>query len=400
MTVLRIGFDAVRALCNTTGLGNYARRVLRGMLGTPDAGIAGTLYSPAAPLPQFRRLPSEVGASLELPRGAWRSRGARSLWRTFRLGRRAAADGIELYHGLSHEIPRDLPRTGLSSVVSFLDLLWHRFPGLYPAVDRRSYEWRYRWSAEHAGALVAVSRQTRDDLVALYGVSPERVTVVHPPSDPRFGEPVPAEERQRVLARYRLPARFLLSVGTLEARKNQRTAIAALAGLDPARTPALLLVGRDRGQGVELVGFAERLGLAERVLVRTNVSDDELPAVMQSAALFLYPSLAEGFGLPIVEALCAGIPVVASAGGCFQEAGGRGSLYAPPTDAQAFAELIRRVLDDPALAARMSSEGRSHAARFDGKLLAARMRAVYDAVRSGAALPGDAGEHGTTKERS
>src|SRR5207302_1588319 len=107
------------------------------------------------PRPPYARLPQQLGATLRLPRGLWRAPGARSLWRTFRLGRVAAADGIELYHGLTHEIPRDLPGTGIPSVVSFLDLLWERFPGLYAAADRASYRWRYRWSAEHADAVVA-----------------------------------------------------------------------------------------------------------------------------------------------------------------------------------------------------------------------------------------------------
>lgn len=383
----RIGFDAVRALHNSTGLGNYGRRVLRGLLGGP-AELSGRLYSPAAPRAPYATLAAELGATLRLPPAAWRLAGARSWWRTWRLGRQAAADGVELFHGLSHEIPRDLPHTGIPSVVSFLDLIWVRHPGLYPPVDRRSYEWRYRWSAEHASAIVAASRQTGNDLRQLYGIAGERIVVVPPPMDPRFAQPVAAAARRAALARYALPAAFLLSVGTLEPRKNQRSAIAAVAQLDPAQTPPLLLIGRNRGSGAELVRLAERLGVAGRVLMRDGVRDEDLPALMQSAAVFLYPSLVEGFGLPIVEALAAGVPVIASEGGCFAEAGGAETLYAPATDATALAGQLRRVLDDAALAERMRSAGRSHARRFDGAALAARMLAVYDAVLRGGALPG------------
>jgi glycosyltransferase involved in cell wall biosynthesis len=392
----RIGFDAVRALRNSTGLGNYARRVLRGLLGA-ESRVEGHLYSPAPALPPYAGLAEELGATLQLPRAGWRAPGMGKLWRSFRLGRRAAADGVELYHGLSHEIPRDLPRS-VASVVSFLDLLWERYPRLFPVADRRSYQWRYRWSAAHASAIVAVSGQTRADLLEYYGIEPGRIVVIPPPADSRFGVPATAAARQAVLERYGLPERFLLSVGTLEPRKNQRTAIAALALLDPLRTPPLVLVGRDGGSRLELLRLAARLGISGRILLRHAVRDADLPALMQSAALFLYPSIFEGFGLPIVEALTAGVPVIASQGGCFAEAAGPGSLYAPPTDAVSLAGLIRQVLDDAALAERMRTAGREYAQRFDGGALAGRMQQLYDAVLRGAALSAERSRTETSGE--
>jgi glycosyltransferase involved in cell wall biosynthesis len=388
----RIGFDAVRALRNSTGLGNYARRVLRGLLGQ-ESGLAGYLFAPAPARPPYARLPEELHAALQLPSTVWRQPGLRTWWRTFRLGRQAAACGIELYHGLSHEIPRDLPRTGVPAVLSVADLLWERLPGLYPVVDRWSYRWRYRWSAEHASAIVALSEQTRSDLLERYEVDPTRVCVIPPPGDPRFAVPLPAERRQQVLTRYGLPERFLLSIGTWEARKNQRTAIVALAALDASRTPPLLLVGRDGGAGTELARLAEQL-VPGRVRFANGVREEDLPAVMQSADLFLYPSLGEGFGLPIVEALAAGVPVITSEGGCFREAGGPETRYTPATDAIALAGMIRRVLDDAELAERMRTAGRRHAERFDGKRLAQRMLDVYAAVLSGATLPAISPESG------
>lgn len=374
----RIGFDAVRALRNSTGLGNYGRRVLRGVLAA-GSGVSGLLYSPRRARPEFSELPAELGAPLRVPSALWRAAGLRSLWRTFRLGRRAAADGVELYHGLSHEVPRDLPRD-LPAVVSFADLIWHRFPALYAPLDRRSYEWRYRWSAGRASAIVAISRQTKRDLMAHYGVDPRRIVVIPPPCDPCFGAPLPEAARHEIRERLGLPDTFLLSVGTLERRKNQRSAIAALAQLEARRTPPLVLVGRDGGMQRELLDIAERLGVADRVLIRTEVGPADLPAVMQSATVFLYPSLVEGFGLPIVEALAAGVPVIASLGECFLEAGGPGSLYVAATDALALAGALRRVLDDPALAEQMRSAGRRHAAGFEPGLLAGRMLAVYEHV--------------------
>jgi len=339
-----------------------------------------TLYSPAAPRGEFMSwlatLPPR--ATICLPPVALRPAPLRQYWRTFRLGRAARRDGIDLYHGLSHEIPRDLPRTGIPGVVTFHDLLFERHPELFPAIDRLSYAWRYRWSARHATAIVAVSGQTRDDLVAWYGVDPEDVTIIPPPRDAAFGRPVPAAAAAAVRSRLGLPATYLLSVGTLERRKNHRVLVEALALLDPGTTPALVLVGRDGGEAKALAAAAAARGVAVRIL--HHVASNDLPAVYQDASLFLYPSLFEGFGMPIVEALSAGVPVITSAGGCFPEAGGPSTRYVTSTDAVGLAAAIRDILDDPMLAARMRDDGRRWAGRFDATALAAPLMALYHSL--------------------
>ena len=315
-----------------------------------------------------------------LPPVALRAAPMRQFWRTFRLGRAARRDRVDLYHGLSHEIPRDLPRTGIPGVVTFHDLLFERHPELFPVIDRMSYGWRYRWSAEHAAAIVAVSGQTRDDLIKWYGVDPEDVTIIPPPRDPAFGQAVPATEAAATRSRLGLPATFLLSVGTLERRKNHRVLVEALALLDARSTPPLVLVGRDGGEAKALRILSAARGVAGQVRILQGVASRDLPAVYQGASLFLYPSLFEGFGMPIVEALSAGVPVVCSAGGCFPEAGGPATRYVTSTDAVGLAGAIRDILDDPEAAARMREDGRRWAERFDATVLAAPLLALYHSL--------------------
>lgn len=383
----RIGFDALRALRNPTGLGNYSRGVLRGLRAV-DPTLELQLFAPAPARPAYATLPEELGARLHLPPAVWQRHGFRAMWRTFRLGRAAQRVGLDLFHGLSHEIPRDLPRTQIPSVVTFLDLIYHRHPEYFPPFDRRSYEWRYHWSAKHATAIIAISGQTRDDLVACYGIPEARIRVIPPSCDPRFAQLCSVESRAALRDRYDLPERFLLSVGTLEPRKNQVLAIEAVARLG-STTPMLVLVGRDGGSAAELQRVAESRGVASRVRLLTGVGGEELPVLMQSATLFLYPSFIEGFGMPVVEALSAGVPVITTADGCFAEAGGAGSRYVQPIDPQGLAEAITEILDDPPLAQRMSVAGRRHAAGFDGATLARRLLAVYDAVITDRPLPTD-----------
>lgn len=341
-----------------------------------------TLYAPAPPRPEFApwlaALPSHTGT--RLPPLALRAPPLRQYWRTCRTGRAARRDGARVYHGLSHEMPRDLPRTGIPGIVTFHDLLFERFPDLFPAIDRMSYRWRYRWSAERATRIVAVSGQTRDDLVKWYGVDPERVTIIPPARDPAFAVPAPGGMAGAVRTRLGLPGQYLLSVGTLERRKNHRVLIEALALLDPDRAPVLVLAGRDGGEASAIRKLAEARGIASRVRVHHDVTAAELPALYQGAALFLYPSLFEGFGMPIVEALSAGVPVITTAGGCFPEAGGPSTRYVTSTDAVGLAGAIQDILGDAALAAHMREEGRRWALRFDAAALAAPLVDLYHTV--------------------
>jgi glycosyltransferase involved in cell wall biosynthesis len=390
----RIGFDAVRALRNATGLGNYARQLLRG-LHEAAPHLAVHLYAPRPARPAFAALPAELGATLHLPPSAWQSIGLRALWRTTRLGRFAAQDGVALYHGLTHEIPRDLPATGIPSVVTIHDLLFHTHPELFSAIDRRSYAWRYRWSIDHATALLAVSTHTRDELQQLLGVPAARIAVIPPARDPRFAVPVSDATRSAVRARHGLPSEYLIAVGTLEPRKNQQLAVRALPAL-PLDAPPLVLVGRDGGSETTLRTEARALGVEGRVRFLAEVTDDELPALLQGAAVALYLSRAEGFGMPVVEAMSAGVPVVIAAGPHLRDAGGSAAVVVPPDDPAAVAAAIVGLLESTDRRRAAIDAGTRHAEGFGAATLARRLLSVYDAVVSGGSLPDQPDPHPPT----
>jgi glycosyltransferase involved in cell wall biosynthesis len=373
--MLRIGFDAKRALRNRTGLGNYSRNLLRGLHASqPELDLH--LYSSRPPAPLFGDFPAEISATVHVtPRGS-----SPEWWRTFRAGRAAARDGMHIFHGLSHEIPRDIIRTDARSVVSFADLIYETHPEFFPAIDRLSYRWRYRWSARHADAIVAISNHTRQQLLEHYGIDPARISVIPPARDPRFSHLVPDSDRAAVRGKYQLPSEFLLSVGTLESRKNQAVLVNAVTTLDREDVPPLVLVGRDGGRREFLEKIIEHYRLGHRVLIRTEVDAADLPALMQSALVFAYPSVIEGFGMPIVEALSCGIPVVASAGGWLDEAGGPDSRYVTPDDPAGWAAAIADLCASSAERRRMRIAGIAFAERFDGDRVAAQLRGVYDAV--------------------
>jgi glycosyltransferase involved in cell wall biosynthesis len=373
---MNIGFDAKRVFHNATGLGNYSRDVLR-VLHRLRPEHAYFAYTPRpGPLPF-----SGDGGRLVVrgPRGPL-CRALPALWRTRGIVRDLRADGIRLFHGLSNELPLGLG-AGIAGVVTIHDLIFERLPELYPPIDRRIYAAKARSAARRADVVVAVSEQTKRDLVELYGTDPGRIRVVYQTCDEAFRAAIPEERLREVAARFALPARFLLAVGTIERRKNLLVALRALERLPGV---VLVAVGRPTPYAEELVSFARARGLAGRVRLLSGVATADLAAMYRLATVAVYPSLFEGFGIPIVEALFSGTPVVTTRGGCFAEAGGPGSAYVDPHDPEALRDVLARLLEDDRERARMREEGRRHAQRFSDEAIAAGLGAVYDeAVRRG-----------------
>lgn len=381
---LRLGFDAARALHNSTGLGSYARGVLRGL-----AEVGGSelhLYTRRAPHRSFETLPQELGATLHLPPPGWRGAGLRDWWRTFRIGRTAAADGIDLYHGLTQELPRDIVRAGIPAVVTVADLLYVTEPRLFPAIDRISYRWRYRWSARNAAAVIAISSHTRDQLHRHFGVPMDRIAVIPPAVDPEFTRAISADRLAAARRRHELPDRYFIAVGTLEPRKRQVAAVRAIAA-SALSGITLVLVGADGGSRKALVTAASRLGVSERVRFATDVDSADLVALVSGAIAALYLSSAEGFGMPIVEAMAAGVPVIAASGAHLSDAGGSAARYVDPDDTETLASVMVRLAQEPGLRQEATVNGLSHARGFDRAVLARRLVSVYDAVLQGRPLP-------------
>jgi glycosyltransferase involved in cell wall biosynthesis len=368
---MNVGFDAKRVFHNATGLGNYSRDVLR-IVHRVRPEHAYFAYTPRP-----GKMPFDLaGGRFEVrgPRGPL-ARAFPALWRTRGIVRDLRADAVNVFHGLSNELPVGIERSGIASVVTIHDLIFERFPELYPPIDRRIYAAKARSAVRRAGVVVAVSEQTKRDLVEIYGADPDRVRVVYQTCHEAFRTPVPEERLRDVAARYELPPRFLLAVGTIERRKNLLVALRALEKL-----PGVLLVavGRPTPYAEELVAFARARGLSDRVRLLSGVSTPDLAAMYRLATVALYPSLFEGFGIPIVEALFAGTPVVTTRGGCFAEAGGPGSAYVDPHDPDALREVVAHLLDDGAARARMRAEGLRHVARFSDEAIAGGLFAAYD----------------------
>ena len=364
---MHVGFDAKRALQNTTGLGSYGRNVLR-ILAQRRPGHRYVAFGPAptvAPLPE--------GVEHRGPDTAL-GRLAPSLWRLAGLTAQLRREGIQLFHGLASELPLGVERSGARTVVTVHDLIFERFPQFYASVDRRIYAWKVRSAVARADRIIAISEQTRRDLVELYGVSPDRIRVVYQGCHPAFQVAPCAGSDEAVARRLALPEGYLLSVGTVERRKNLGLVVKALARLP--RVP-LLVVGRETGYAAEVRQEARRLGVEGRVRYLKGLTVEELAAVYRRATAFVYPSRYEGFGIPIIEALFAGLPVVTTAGGVFPEAGGPGSAYVDPDDVDGLRGTLAALLADQDRRQAMRESGLRHALRFTDAAVAEGLSSIY-----------------------
>ena len=362
---MKIGFDAKRAFSNTSGLGNYARTLI-GSLNRYYPENEYLAFTPSAhgpsPWPHTRvMLPSALPARL-FP----------SLWRSLWMSRDIEHEQLHIFHGLSNELPRGI-RPPTRKVVTIHDLIFLRFPQWYPAADRKIYEVKFRQACNDADAIVAVSRQTRDDIVDLFGTTPEKISVVYQSCEENFSRNPSPEELVTYRNRH-LPASYLLSVGTVEERKNLMLTVRALRLLPGI---SLVVVGRKKKYYEEVQRYISGNGLEGRVLFAEGVTASELPFLYHGALALVYPSRYEGFGIPVIEALRSGTPVIAANTSALPEAGGPSSLYVDPDDEAALAAGVKQLAEDAGLRSRMVAEGLAYAKRFEAQQTSSELMNLY-----------------------
>lgn len=367
---MKIGFDAKRAVKNMTGLGNYSRLVIsRIAQANPDKEI--NLYSPADEgRPDISYITSLPNVRMKTPRAY--TPGA--FWRTFGLTKRLQKDDIDLFHGLSNELPVGLEHTRVASVLTMHDLIYRRLPDCYSVPDRLIYDIKYSRSCRRADRIIAISQRTRDDIVELYGISPDKIDVVYQGCQAMFYNILPAGEIDGILAKHDLRRGYILQVGTVEKRKNLELTIKAMAGIEDAR---LVVVGRGRDYLTKMKELANSLNITDRIKFLSDLATSELPAIYQGAGVIAYPSRYEGFGIPVIEGLASRRPVIAATGSCLEEAGGDAAFYVDPNSPRDMAEALKTALTGGEQIELRIAEGIKYIRRFNTADMGERILEVY-----------------------
>lgn len=300
---MRIGLDAKRAFQNRSGLGNYSRNLIKGLSGIQDNDFEFYLFT--------TQTKGDLLDSDSLPNN-FRTIKSTTLikpyWRSFSISKDIQKNEIDIFHGLSNELPFTLKNEKIKTVVTIHDILYLKLPSLYPILDRNIYAHKAKKACSIADRVIATSEATKNDLIEFLNVDASKIEVVYQSCDETFYKKYSNAEKEDVKKQFKLPEKFILSVGTLEVRKNHKLIIDAMEQVSPKKRLPIVLIGRDKSELKNLIKRAKKRKIDCTIL--TDVPNAFLPIIYQCATLFIYPSIYEGYGIPVLEAMASRVPIL------------------------------------------------------------------------------------------
>lgn len=378
-----IGIDVTSAIAQGGGIGRYTRELIQA-LARSDATTPYRLFSarPPAVTPVANPLPQ--AANMRHRPAPLDERWLYRLWYRARLPLPVqwVTGRIDLFHSPDFVLPPVAGR--IPTLLTVHDLSFIRYPDVYPEALVRYLNRVVPWSVRRATHIVADSAETQRDLTALWGVPEEKISVLYAGVGAEFQPVTNRRTLTAVREKYGLGDKpYLLSVGTVQPRKNYQMLIRAYAAVATNWPHRLAIAG---GKGWLYDAILEEIaaqGLQERVLMLGFVDDADLPALYSDAALFLFPSLYEGFGLPVLEAMACGAPCIVSDASCLPEVVGDAGVLLSPHDEAGWARAIHRLLLDAPQRARLVGRGALQAHRFTWTEAARTLRALYERLLAG-----------------
>jgi glycosyltransferase involved in cell wall biosynthesis len=371
---VHVGFDASALRPLTTGAEEYQRNLVDALSRSGD-DLALTVYTPRSvvawpPNVRTHEMPWKAGDSA-----------ARLVKGAFLLPRRWSLDHLDVLHIPFYYLPLGAP---LTSVVTVYDVRFARFPATYRRARLLFLRWAVPQSLRRARRIIAISEFTKREIVEAFDVSPDKIAVTPLAVSSRFQPAAAPEQIAAIRLKYGFRAPFVLCVGTIEPRKNLERTVEAFGRLRRRGTDHILVLAGPPYFGMHrLAATIARLRLEGVVRVIGHVPDEEMPALYSAADVFVYPSLYEGFGIPVLEAMTCGTPVVASNVSSIPEVAGEAAVLFDPRDAEALAGAIEAVLSSAEVTARLRAAGRERAACFTW---AETARRTVDAYRQAAGV--------------
>jgi glycosyltransferase involved in cell wall biosynthesis len=364
-----IGYDAKRVFHNFTGLGNYSRTLLKNMFHNfPENQYI--LFTPSAsnnPGTQFFQDKNNFEIVQPPPNKT------NFLWRSFYQKKEIYSKGLNIFHGLSNELPIGLKQ---KSIVTIHDLIFKHRPLDYPIPDRWIYNLKFKKACHQAELVIAISQATKNVLMEFYHLPEQKIKVLYQSCDSNFYLQVSDKQKSELKAKYLLPENFLLYIGSVIPRKNLLNLVKAIEILPPSLKIPLVIIGEGSSYKREVEKYILEKNLSPLIYWR-KIAYQELPVLYQSADVFIYPSFVEGFGIPVLEALASGTPVITSKFSSLPEAGGPNSVYVDPTSPEEISFGIQKILEDELFKNTIVQKGKEFSANFDGKTLSNQLMTIY-----------------------
>lgn len=373
---MRICVDVSAAVHHKAGLGRYAQDLLAALMASADGQEYVSFYNEPATAhiaPPLDRLPH---LTIDRNTRPWRLNVLAA-----HLAGRAQDDlvpGVDVFHATAHLMPRF---NRIKTVFTLHDLAFLIRPEAHTLVNRVFLSTAMPRFLRAADAIITVSQWSKADAIRFYGIPEQKITVIYEGVHPRF-QPPTAEDMAAVRRAYNLPDRFVLYLGTIEPRKNLSALVDAYALLRSQRAcdARLVIAGRLGWLYEPFLQHLREIGLQDEVLLPGFIADEDLPALYGAADVFVFPSLFEGFGLPVLEAMACATPVVCSNASSLPEVAGDAALLIDPHDTAALAAALQRVLTDAGLQAKLVALGLAQARRFTWQETARQTLAVYKQV--------------------
>ncbi len=367
---MKIGFDAKRAFLNTSGLGNYSRNTLYA-LRNYFPGNDYILFTPEVKEDLFT---GYHHFKIVLPQNLVIKK-LKSLWRSYFIVSHAKKHNIGIYHGLSNELPKGIRKSGIPSVVTVHDVVFMRYPEFYKPVDRKIYFKKVKHACKSATRIIAISKQTQNDLVTFFHVPIQKIELLYQPVAPVFFE---NHDSTIIKNKYKLPEKFILAVGTLEPRKNQLAVLRAVHGA--GIKVHVVFIGKPTPYKSKLKNFISENGMEGQVIFLSNLPEKELAGIYQCATVSLYISVFEGFGLPVIEAMASGCPVITSKVSVLPETAGDAAVLCNPANFKEIGEKIETLLYDQNLRSDLIKKGYERARQFHPENYAGKLISLYATI--------------------
>jgi len=369
---MKVGFDAKRLYHNKTGLGAYSRNLIKALLAHKpqhdyELFVHEKYYDNS--IFKYKEFTKRTFVSHHL---------VADYWRIADIKEDIECEGIQIYHGLSNEIPI-VKSTKCTMVATIHDLIFLRHPEFFPFIDRNIYTYKTKKACENADIIIAVSQQTKEDIISFYATAPEKIHVIAPTWDSDYEINIPIIYLEEIRTKYALPEQYIIYVGALHKRKNLANLIAAY---HQSRLQDIsLIIVSDGGDDEENIRKTiQQLHLEENVFIMNGIPNYELIAFYKMASLCVYPSLYEGFGMPIMEAMYMGIPVTASNIPTTREVGGDFILYFDPYDIAMMAETLYKAIHDSPWRDTTIPKAQSHIQKFSPKHCAESIVKLYGSL--------------------
>lgn len=367
---LKIGFDAKRLFHNFTGLGNYSRTLVREL-------------QARYPEHEYHLFVNKASEHLEvqtfLDAGKFQIHTSNSrfggYWRSYACTSDFDRLGLDIYHGLSHELPFNIKKSKVKSVISFHDLIYEKYPSQFGFIDSSLYKYKYRKSTQLADIVVAISQSTKNDLIDLYGLNPQKTEVIYQ------GQSVTIAQPNAAKATISLPPNYWLYVGSIIERKRLEDIILAISSMPLKEQKPLVVVGTGKEYAQKVRSLIQDKGMDDQVIFTGQVSNTQLGHIYRHATALLFPSMYEGFGIPLIESIASGTPVIAAKVSSLPEAAGPGGLYFEAKNHQELMQCMQTLQSSKELRQKLVKEGQAYvSANFDHPIICKKWMELYQSL--------------------